>query len=70
MVRVDAPTVAFYRFLYDRLGALLWWLRRTMPDDELAALLHDPLVSIHVLYIGGAPAGFFELDARGWSEST
>ena len=33
-----------------------------MPDAELAALLRDPVVSIHVLYSGGEPAGFFELD--------
>ena len=65
MVRVAAPTVAFYRFLYDTVGAdYVWWLRRTMPDAELAALLRDPLVSIHVLMLGGEPAGFFELDAR------
>ena len=71
VTRVAAPTVAFYRYLYDTVGGdYVWWLRRTMPNDELAALLNDPLVSIHVLYNGGAPAGFFELDARGWSTST
>ena len=54
MVRVAAPTVPFYRFLYDTVGAdYIWWLRRTMPDAELAALLRDPLVSIHVLMMGG-----------------
>ncbi len=61
--------VAFYRYLYNTVGAdYVWWLRRTMSDDELAALLRDPLVSIHVLYCGGEPAGFFELDARGWPD--
>ena len=69
VVRVAAPSVAFYRFLYNTVGAeYVWWLRRSMLDEELAALLHDPLVSIHVLYAGGEPAGFFELDARGWSD--
>lgn len=69
VVRVATPTVAFYRYLYNTVGAeYLWWLRRAMSDEELAALLHDPLVSIHVLYAGGEPAGFFELDARGWSD--
>ena len=69
VVRLAAPTVAYYRFLYNTVGAdYVWWLRRTMPDDELWALLRDPLVSIHVLYNGGEPAGFFELDARGWSD--
>ena len=65
VVRETAPTVPFYRFLYDTVGAdYLWWLRRAMPDDEIAALLADPCISIHVLYRGGQPAGFYELDAR------
>ena len=69
VVRVATPTVEFYRYLYNTVGEdYVWWLRRTMPDDELAALLYDPVVSIHVLYCGGAPAGFFELDGRGWPD--
>lgn len=63
--RVAAPSVAFYRYLYNTVGAdYVWWLRRTLADAELAALLRQPGISIHVLYAGGAPAGFFELDAR------
>jgi len=63
--RVEAPTVAFYRFLYNTVGAdYVWWLRRMMPDAELAELLRRPAVSIHVLYAGGQPAGFFELEWR------
>jgi GNAT superfamily N-acetyltransferase len=63
--RVAAPTVGFYRYLYNTVGAdYVWWLRRVLPDGELARLLHDPLLEIHVLYKGGEPAGFFELDAR------
>ncbi|OJW25438.1 MAG: GNAT family N-acetyltransferase [Rhodospirillales bacterium 69-11] len=65
VVRLAAPTVGFYRYLYDTVGGdYVWWLRRTMPDAELAALLADPAISIHVLYANGEPAGFFELDAR------
>ena len=41
--RVAAPTVGFYRYLYNTVGAdYLWWLRRTMPDTELAELLRHP----------------------------
>ena len=59
-----ACTVAFYRYLYDTVGArYVWWLRRTMPDRQLAALLRSPRVGIQVLYIAGEPAGFYELDA-------
>ena len=69
VVTVQSPTVGFYRYLYDTVGAdYVWWLRRTMPDQELAMLLRDPAVSIHVLYSGGQPAGFFELDGRGWPD--
>jgi GNAT superfamily N-acetyltransferase len=69
VVRVEAPTVAYYRYLYNTVGAdYVWWLRRTMPDDELDALLRDPTVSIHVLYARGEPGGFFELDARFWPD--
>ena len=69
VVRVGAPTVGFYRYLYNTVGAdYVWWLRRTMSDRDLAAMLRDPLVSLHVLYADGEPAGFFELDARGWTD--
>ncbi len=69
VVRASACTVGFYRYLYDTVGAAhVWWLRRTMSDRELAALLRDPLVGVHVLYWCGEPAGFFELDARPWPD--
>lgn len=69
VVRAETCSVPFYRYLYDTVGAdYVWWLRRTMPDEDLAALLADPQVSIHVLYRRGEPAGFFELDARYWPD--
>ena len=64
-VHVAAPTVHFYRYLYNTVGAdYVWWLRRILPDDELARMLDDSGLEIHVLYKDGEPAGFFELDAR------
>ena len=69
VVRLSAPTVPFYRYLYDTVGAdYVWWLRRTMADAALAALLADPGVGVHVLYFGGEPAGFFELDHRSFPD--
>ena len=63
--RVVRPTVAFYRYLYNTVGAdYVWWLRRVTPDDELARMLNHSSTSIHVLFKDGEPAGFFELDAR------
>jgi GNAT superfamily N-acetyltransferase len=65
LARVATPSVAFYRYLYNTVGApYLWWLRRTVPDPDLAALLASPGVSLHVLTIGAEPVGFYELDAR------
>ena len=60
---ISGCSVEMYRFLYDTVGAdYVWWLRRTMPDAQLAGLLRDPRVSIHVLYRDGVVAGFYELD--------
>jgi GNAT superfamily N-acetyltransferase len=66
VVRLKRPSVPFYRYLYDTVGRdWVWWLRRTVPDEEVAALLARPDISIHVLYQGGEPAGFYELERRG-----
>ena len=63
--RVRQPSVALYRYLYNTVGAAyLWWLRRTLPDSEIAIMLAAPGVSLHVLTRDHQPAGFFELDAR------
>jgi GNAT superfamily N-acetyltransferase len=60
-------TVTQYRFLYNTVGApYLWWLRRVMPDPDLATMLRDPRVSIHVLTLNGEPGGFYELDRSHW----
>jgi GNAT superfamily N-acetyltransferase len=60
-------SVAHYRRLYNTVGApYLWWLRRLMPDGELAALLSRGSVSIHVVSIDGEEAGFYELDSGYW----
>lgn len=65
LVHVARPSVAFYRYLYGTVGGPhLWWLRRATSDEALAALLVDPSIAVFVLYRGGEPAGFFELDAR------
>ncbi len=60
-------SVAQYRRLYNTVGGpYLWWLRRIMPDRELAGLLSRPAVSINVLMDHGVEAGFYELDASYW----
>lgn len=65
-MRAVDPTLPFYRFLYNKVGEpWLWWERRAMSDDELAAIISDERVEIYVLYVDGVPAGFAELDRRG-----
>lgn len=62
---VARPSVAFYRDLYDAVGADWHWTeRRLMPRADLAALLADPQVELWVLWAADAPAGFAEIDRR------
>jgi len=61
---LNAPEIplAYYRFLYRQVGGRWHWVERLrMDDDTLAARLHDKRNSVTVLYVNGAPAGFFEL---------
>jgi GNAT superfamily N-acetyltransferase len=65
VVLAERCTVGFYRYLYDGVGRHhVWWLRRTLADEQLAGILDDPANSVHVLMHGGEPAGFYELDRR------
>jgi GNAT superfamily N-acetyltransferase len=62
IMRVPEIPLSFYRFLYLRVGRRWNWVNRLrMSDAELAAVLHDKRNSVTVLYVNGAPAGFFEL---------
>jgi GNAT superfamily N-acetyltransferase len=65
VVHAREPTVAYYRFLYDSVGRDYdWTSRKKLSDAELAALLHDARLEVHVLMAEGVPAGFAELDRR------
>lgn len=58
----DIP-LHFYRYLYDRVGRDWHWTAALLlDDDELARRTESPDCEIHVLYLNGAPAGFFELN--------
>jgi GNAT superfamily N-acetyltransferase len=66
-VRRERLDVASYRALYNEIGApWLWWLRRVMPDDMLAAHLASSTIATYVLRVKGEVAGFFETDAGHW----
>jgi GNAT superfamily N-acetyltransferase len=64
LMRAEGCTVSFYRYLYETVGTpWLWFERRLMSDTALAAEIAKPTTEIFVLYVGGVPAGYFELDA-------
>ena len=64
LMRAEGCTVSFYRYLYETVGTpWLWYERRLLDDDALAAEIDKPTTEIFVLYVGGVPAGYFELDA-------
>jgi ribosomal protein S18 acetylase RimI-like enzyme len=59
--RIAAPTVEFYRELYDRVGRpWLWYERRALPDAALGVLLSMPDHELHVAHHGGGLVGYFE----------
>jgi GNAT superfamily N-acetyltransferase len=65
LMRAERPTVGFYRYLYNAVGgAWLWYERNQLSDEELAAIVEDERVDVCVLYYGGTPAGYAELDFR------
>ncbi len=62
-LRLERPSVAAYRELYDTVGeAWLWVDRRRMGDAELHAAISAPHVEIHVARAGSELVGYFELD--------
>ncbi len=61
ILRVPEIPLPYYRFLYLEVGRRWHWTMRLRMDDEtLAATLHHPGNTVTVLYVNGAPAGFFE----------
>ncbi|WP_426125358.1 GNAT family N-acetyltransferase [Pararhizobium sp. PWRC1-1] len=62
IMRVPEIPLPFYRFLYLQVGKRWNWVDRLrMSDADLAGALHDKRNAVTVLYVNGAPAGFFEL---------
>lgn len=65
VLHAKAPSVPYYRFLYNSVGDEYHWLsRRKLTDDQLAIILQEPLNEVHVLHVDGSPAGFAELNRR------
>ncbi|WP_341705421.1 GNAT family N-acetyltransferase [Ferrovibrio sp.] len=65
LLKLDRPTVGFYRYLYETVGKAWHWVdRNRLSDLALGQIITDPKVEIWVPYIGGVPAGYIELDRR------
>lgn len=61
IMRATEIPLPFYRFLLLQVGARWHWFERLrLSDEELKAIVHAPQTSISVLYVNGAPAGFYE----------
>jgi GNAT superfamily N-acetyltransferase len=58
-----------YREMFRAVGSnWLWFSRLAMSDDELAAILADPLVELFQVRDGASVVGMLELDFRGIGE--
>jgi GNAT superfamily N-acetyltransferase len=63
VVRVHHPSAYFYRYLYDTVGAPWhWYDRRRLPMAELARVIGNNRIEVHVLWQSGEPVGYAELD--------
>ena len=69
--RIEQCPPAFFRFLYTEVGRRFHWVDRLgWSDQDITDYLNTPSVSIWLLTVAGAPAGYFELrrDADGGVE--
>lgn len=57
---------SFFRYLYATVGAPYHWVDRLgWTDEDVRRYLATPGVTLWVLSVGGAPAGYFELKRHG-----
>jgi ribosomal protein S18 acetylase RimI-like enzyme len=62
IARVHACPASFWRYLYVEVGRSYGWVDRlTWPEAAIRQYLSDPAVSLWLMTIAGAPAGYFEL---------
>jgi GNAT superfamily N-acetyltransferase len=62
--RVEGSPPSFYRYLYAEVGRAYRWVDRlSWTDDQIRAHLASPAVSLWLLTVRAAPAGYFELKA-------
>jgi GNAT superfamily N-acetyltransferase len=62
LIRAHDMPLHFYRYLMDRVGRKWQWVNALrLSDEELSKKIHSPGRDIRVLYLDGAPAGFFDI---------
>lgn len=60
--RVGGCPASFFRYLYGEVGRAYHWTDRlAWTDADIAGYLEDGRVTLHVLYVEHAPAGYYEL---------
>jgi GNAT superfamily N-acetyltransferase len=65
VIRVEHPLPEFNRFLYATVGRDWQWIDRLpWSREKWVAWLDRPQVETHVAYVGGTPAGYFELESQ------
>jgi ribosomal protein S18 acetylase RimI-like enzyme len=58
---LDCPP-SFWRYLYSEVGRRYRWVdRQPWTDEEIRSYLNDPAISLWLMTVSGAPAGYFEL---------
>jgi GNAT superfamily N-acetyltransferase len=54
---------SFFRYLYAEVGRKYHWVDRLgWSDEQVRGRIQNPAVSLHLLSVAGAPAGYFELE--------
>ncbi len=65
LIGADRPPVWYFLNLYDTVGARYEWTdMHAVSEEEVAAFLHDPAVTLYTFMRDGWPNGFFVLDSR------
>ena len=61
--QVHGAPASFFRYLYAEVGRAWHWVDRLpWTDEQMRARLAQPGVTLHLLSVAGAPAGYFELE--------
>jgi GNAT superfamily N-acetyltransferase len=60
--QVHECPASFWRYLYTEVGRAYRWIDRLgWSDDDIRGYLRDPAISLWLMTVCGAPAGYFEL---------